>query len=463
MRTRSSYPFRFLAFAAPGLFAASLAAQVPDGYLVFGSFQGAAGQNGLFFAHPRDPLSAWIPVTNLPPALAYDPLGRRGAACVVRRSDGMLLVGERAPAGTSVDVHLLRLRGADVTFAQLFSVGTSFNVGEIPQLALLPDGRVVVAATDLAGGPLAQYQTAQYHGEGVGILDPDSGGVVPIPIANLNQFPGVINGMAVSPDGATVYIGNYVSTVSGDLWAVPISGGTAVPIATLPSGASNVSVDRDGTVLVTTLNGPPNLFRVAPQPPYAVTPVATTTGPLNAIAVEPTTGNYLLATANAGVPPRSLAWMTPDGSQENVLLSPNLATIAGLDVNPDPESYGAATPGLSDYGWRLRPNPGGLPAAGNMGFSLTMDAAAGEPLFAFLFVSLRPAAGLRFLGLDIHVDFTQLVVDAFQVTLGGPATFPLPIPADPSLRGVAVYGQVLLQEAGSQQAAASPGVEITVL
>ena len=83
-------------------------------------------------------------------------------------------------------------------------------------------------------------------GEGgvrIGILDPDSGGVTPIAIANLNQFPGVINGMAVDEASQIAYVGNYISAVAGDLWAVPLAGGTATQVATLPAGLCGVLLD----------------------------------------------------------------------------------------------------------------------------------------------------------------------------------------------------------------------------
>lgn len=448
---------------APLALAAAAVAQVPDGYYVFGSFQGAAGLNGIYFAHPRDSAAAPIPVTGLPPALGYDPAGRRGAACVNwRSSDQMLFAGERSPAGTSVDLHMLRLNGAAVVFDQLFSVGTSANVGEIPQAGLLPDGRIVLAATDLmAGGPLAQFQTLQYNWEGVGIVDPISGSVTPVPISNLSAFPGVINGLAVTPDGATIYLGNYISATAGDLWSVPITGGVATLVASLPAGSSNVAIDGDGTVLVTTLNGPPNLFRYDPSA-QTTTPVATTTGPLNAIAVESVTGNYVLATANAGVPSRSLVWMTP-GGQENVLLSPNLATISAVDVNPNPEAYGVATVGTASYDWQLAPNPGGLPQSGNAGFSLTLTAS--DPslvsLSAFVLSLARsvPPGNIAGLGVEVDLGFASTFVGSFQ----GSGTTALPIPAGATLVGMPVFAQTFLWEVAPATVAASRGVEFTIL
>ena len=458
-RTHRSALLRSLSCTA--LFGATALAQVPDGYIVWGSFQGSSGINGVYFSHPRDTTAAPIAVTGLPAALAYDPLGRRGVAALLRRpQDGKLLVGERAPAGTSVDVHLLSLVGEHVVMAQLFSVGTSAVVGEIPQMGLLPDGRAVVAATDLQpGGALSQFLTAGYNYEGIGILDTVSGGVAPIVITNLNQFPGVINGLAVSRDGQTIYVGNYISALAGDLWSVPIGGGLATQVATLPAGASNVAVDQDGTVLVTTLNGPPNLFRFDPAT-QTTTPVTTASGPLNAIAVESVTGNYLLATANGGVPARSLLWMQPGGIEHN-LTSPNMATISSVDSNPNPEAYGTGTPGVLAYDWELAPNPGGLPEAGNLGFSLTI--AASQPTVdpLMFLMSLGASAPTPMFGLDVLVDLS--VTTTTFVTLIDRATQPFPLPAVPGLVGIELFAQAFVLETQSNTLAASRGVGFTIL
>lgn len=449
-----------LALAAP------TAAQVPDGWIVWGSFMGAPnltlGQCGVFFSHPRDGLQPVIQVTGLPPALAFDPLGRRGSAAIAyRASDAMLIAGERSPAGTSVDLHVMRLQGSAVVFDQLFSVGTSVNVGEIPQCAPLPDGRrIVVGASDLApGGPLAQFQTLQYNWEGLGIVDTVSGSVTAIPVANLSSFPGVINGLNVSLDGQTVYVGNWISASSGDLWSVPITGGTATQVATLPFGASNVAIDNDGSVLVTTLNGPPNLFRYDPTTGLT-TPITTGTGAMNAICVEPATGNYLFATATAGTPSRSLLWMAPNGTP-TLLASPNQQTISGISVNPNPEQYGVSTPGAVDYHWQVAPNPGGMPLVGNSGYSLTV--AANQPMIALalLTVSLGSTAPTSQFGLLTHIDFSAAVTTF--TTLADTATMPLPLPNDNAFVGLQLFAQAFLVEQPNNVLAASPGVSMTIL
>jgi len=445
------------------LFTAAIAtAQVPDGYVVWGSFLGAAGQNGVYFSHPRDTTAAPIAVTGLTSALAYIPTQtNRGAASVLRRpSDDALIVGEHSPAGTSVDVHLLTLDGAQVIQTQLFSVGVSVVEGEIPQMGLLADGRIVLAGTDLAaGGALAHSLTPSFNWQGVGILDTTSGVITPIPISNLNQFTEVINGLAVSHDGQTVYLTNWISTVSGDLWSVPITGGTATLLATLPAPGSNITVDLDGSVLVTTLNGPPNLFRYDPVT-QATTTVPTTTGPLNAVAVETVTGNYVLATANAGLPVRSLAWMEPNGPQ-NLLLSPDRGTISAVSINPNPERYGAGTPGVLSYDWQLLPNPAGLPENGNLQFSLTLEASQSTTAPALFVMSLASSAPTQLFGLSVLVDLT--VTYPVFTMLTDTATLPFPLPPGPGLVGIEVFAQGFVYENASNTLAASSGVALTIL
>lgn len=447
--------------AAIIVFAATAAAQVPDGYVVFGSFQGSSGQNGIYFAHPRDISAPPIMVTGLSPALAYDPTGQRGVASLLRRpSDGALIVGERAPSGTSVDLHVLRLSGAHVQKAQLFSVGTSDSVGEIPQCALLPDERIVLAATDLTpGGPLAHFTNGSYGWQGLGILDPKSGGITEIPVSNWNVFTGVINALTVSRDGNTVYVGAYVSVSSGALWEVPVTGGALTLVSSLPFGASNLAVDLDDAVLITTLNGPDNLYRYDPVT-QSTTSLPNNTGPLNAIAVETATGNYLMATANSGTPPRSLVWTEPLGTA-NVLQSPNLATISALDTNPNPESYGASSGGSVGYRWAIGGDPNALPLTGNADFSLTLAADTPMVALGFWLFSFAPSVPFDVLGVTAYIDLANFV--SFPLILNGTATFDWAIPNDPSMIGDELFAQALLVENPTSLLAASPGLSMTIL
>jgi hypothetical protein len=448
--------------ALTALLASPLCAQIPDGHIVWSSQQGTTGQNGIFHSHPRDPLVPVGVIGNLPPALAYSPAGARGCASVLyRRRDGALIAGERAPNGTSVDLWVLHLHGDDVAWAQSFSVGTGAAFGEICQSSLLPDGRVVVGASGLAAGsPLAQVLTAQYQWQGIGIVDTEGGGVTPIAVTNLAQIAGVVNGLAASRDGATVYFCTWINNGSGELWSVATAGGAATSLAALPGGPASVSIDNDGTIVLPVLvpGSAANVQRFDPVT-QALTPIPTTAGPLNCLAVETVTGNFVVATRETGTPPRSLYWMTPAGAQ-TLLASPNLATINGIDVNPTPEVVAPGTPGLGTYDWQVAPNPGGLPLLGSP-FSLTL-APSGSPsgLAAAVFGFARLPAPVPLFGADLHVDPTDAIVQLFFG--GAPQTFAIPIPVAPVLRGFRFYGQTLHDE-GAATLAASSLVEVTVL
>lgn len=437
-------------------------AQIPDGHLVWSSQQGTAGQNGIFYSHPRDPLTPIGVIGNLPPSLAYSPAGARGCASVIyRRSDGALIAGERAPNGTSVDLHVLHLLGDDVVWAQSFSVGTGIAFGEIAQAALLPDGRIAVAASGLSStSAVAQAFTTSYQWQGIGIVDTVGGGVTPVVVTNLATVPGVLNGLALGPDGATLWFCNWVSNGSGGLWSVPLAGGVATQAAALPGGPSSLCVDNDGALVVPVLvpGATANVYRYEPAS-QVLTAIPTTAGPLNCLAVETVTGNWFAATRETGTPPRSLYWMTPAGTQ-TLLASPNMATINGLDVNPDPEAIAAGTPGVAAYDWQLAPNPGGLPLLGSS-FGLTVRSSTPATGLAALVIGTdRYATPLPLLGAQVHVDLATAA--AFVFWFADQQTFPIPIPNTLALRGSRFFAQTLHDE-GTPSLAASPLLEMTIL
>jgi hypothetical protein len=313
---------------------------------------------------------------------------------------------------------------------------------------------VVVAASGLAAGsPLAQALTAQYQWEGLGIVDTDGGSVTPIPVANLAQIAGVLNGLAVSRDGGTVWFCTWITNTSGALWSVPVGGGTAAQLCTMPGGPASVSIDNDGTLVMPTLNGNlgTNVFRYDTAT-TALTPITTTAGPLNCLAVETVTGNWIVATRETGTPARSLFWMTPSGTQ-TLLQSPNLATITGIDVHPDPEVVAEGTPRTFHYDWQLAPNPGGLPLLGSP-FSLTVHSdasASGAALFLLGFRRLNTP--LDVLGVQVHVDPAASATRFFWFQ--DQATLSLPIPNSISLRGLRLYAQTVHDEGGFSLASSS--------
>ncbi len=478
MRPRNSLA---LVLAAAAAFAARESqAQVPDGWYVVSSFFNyscstypttCASEGGrLFFVHPRSPsiVTAPIEVTGLgcdltgEPALCGVTL-TQGANCVLRRpSDGALIVGEQAPAGASVDLHILSLAGATVATDIPYSVGTAGPGGTlgIVQSALLANGEVLVGVNGIAAGPLA--------GSILGIVSenpPPAGTVTALPVSPPSPFPPGAFLNAVAVDGTTAYFGmvgdpaQCLSTVYG----VAVSGGSATPLATTAGAVANLAVDGAGQVLASFVANPcgappDNLVRIDPSN-GTVTPIDPPIGVINAVAVERVTGNLALVTGNVpGGSSGTAYWATPAGAaaQLTFYYLGWWGAKSGIDVNPDPEAYGAGTCG-SKYAWALAPNPGGLPEVGNGGFSLTVTS-VGSPAPGLFAVSLASANGVV-LGVDVLVDLAQLVVVGSH-----PGTISLPIPPLAGLLGARVLVQSFHVDAcGPMGIAASDGVEVSVL
>ena len=450
-------PFSFPAASVPAslVLASVSGAQVQDGHYVIGAFSPSRGAVGIFTAHPRTPGTPTT-ITGM-----QGDLKTSGASCVLyRRSDGAILAGERAPVGGSVDLHVIWLKGSSVLYDASFSVGTGGSCcGEIPQMALLDDDRVVVAATDVSAGPLKNILTTAYGWQGLGIVDTTSGLVTSIPITNGAQIVDVFNGLALSPDQATIYAGTYVSAVAGDIWAVPIGGGTATKLATVGGGISNLTVDKNGDIWATTLLATKGLFKVDAKT-GKVTEVLQQNGALNALVYDEVTGNFAVASANSGLPARSIFWMEPNGT-DHLLSSPNFAVPSGIDINPSPEIFGNGTPSTASYDW-VMPNPDGLPLVGNQSYGLTVaTTGVGRPGWAF-FGLARGATPLQVLGVDVHIDLAT-IVGSFALPIAATNRIPLPLPKDAQLVGARLVFQNFYLGDAAKPLAASPGIEFSVL
>jgi hypothetical protein len=446
--------------------AASATAQVPDGYFVWCSFQsGTKGQTGIFFSHPRTPGNPTA-VTGLTPDLQWIPNSpsNQGASCILRTPEGELVVGERAPAGHSVDLHLITLRGNAVYRDVLISTGTSAGPGEICQAGLLPDGRIVVAATGLAaGGALANFKTVSYDWEGVGIIDPVGGLVTPIPLQN-SSIPGVFNGLTVNREGSKAYVGTWVSSTQGDIYEIDLTKISAPQtmqlVAQVPVGLSNLGMDLDGNLLVAGLNGPPNLWSFDTKT-WKRSTINTQSGALNAVCLDPVTDTLGLVSANAGNPVRSVFWMDAQGN-EHLLSSPNMATISGIDINPNPELFGQSSVNVHRYEWQIHPNATGMPLVGNTAFELPIASTGSVSLPGIaLLCAGRLETPIPLLGAELWVDPTSLVA-TMLVQAGVQGKVGLPIPKDPALIGIELFLQSFHPESNGKLAATS-GVQLTIL
>ena len=461
-------------------------AQVPDGWYVVSSFRtgspyylgyGAApnfiAPGGLYFVHPRTPGPA-IPVTGLGSDLTGPAIGgaMTGANCVLRRpSDGALVVGEIAPAPASIDLHILTLNGASLASDVVYNLGSASGsqFGQVAQCALLPNGDILVAVSGVGTGPLAN--------QSLGLVRPSlgppgaPGTVVPVPMTPAPPF-GFANAVATDAGGTTAYVGMFGAMLISQIWSVSLpNGGAAALVAEIPAGISSLARESAGTLVAACLGGPPNVFSIDPSSPYPgnVTPVPTSIGEINAIAVEAVTGNFAAVVTSTSSPPPKAYWMTAGGAAN--LLSSGLAPFgywgvpSGIAVNPDPEAYGTATPGTNAYTWSLTPGAGGLPTVGNASFALTLlsSPACAPGVFALSLGKLVPPVPTA--GLFLNIDPGLLVgVLPLAMPCATTATIPLGIPLDPALSGAKVFVQTFHFDAGAPAGiAASEGVEVTVL
>ncbi|MCA8941937.1 MAG: hypothetical protein KDB80_05195, partial [Planctomycetes bacterium] len=266
---------------------------------------------------------------------------------------------------------------------------------------------------------------------GVGIVDTESGLITPIDIDNGSSIVDVFNGLAVSPDGTTVYAGTYVSATQGDIWRFPLTGGTASLVATVPAGLSNLGFDAEGDLWVTTLNASAALFEVDVDTGL-VTQVNQTNGSMNAITYDETTGNFAVLSANSGVPPRSVFWMEPDGT-DHMLTNPGLGILSGIAINPNPEVFGDVPAFDASYEWRM-PNPGGLPLAGNTGFHMVLDATGNVQQGWALLCRGIGDAPFDLFGTPLYGDLTHIIT-AVYLPMPAPFTFSMSLPSTTTLVG----------------------------
>jgi hypothetical protein len=451
-------------FAVIALLGPVVAAQVPDGWYVVSSVKNAnASEDGrIFFVHPRQPsgVVAPIQVTGLPADLTGAGTSGviQGANSVLYRpGDGALVVGEISTAvGQSVDLHLLTLSGNAVATSARFPLGTSPGpqTPQVAQSSFLPNGDILVGVSHLvAPGPLA--------GQHLGIVNPGTGAVAAVPV--LGPPPGFVNAAIADPTGSQAWFGTFISTTSSAIYRVPLpGGGSPTFVASLPAGVSNLAFDDNGMLLASCLYGAggPTLFLITPATGQVTPiPLVPPLGELNALAMERVTGNYVLVTGGGAPSPGTTYWAAPNGLTNQLTFFPLgwWGAKSGVDVNPDPETYGAGTPGANTYSWSLSPNPGGLPTVGNTSFSLSTRSTPGNAPGWFglsLGRSSIPVGGITLL-----IDLPLLLL-LFPIP-AGPYTITLGIPAVPALSGLSFYGQTIHQEPGAL--AASDGVMVTIL
>ncbi len=425
---------------APLVLAASPApTQIPPDHLVVASFVGLSigypGPGGVAIVHPSGTPSA--PMAALPQLCTGAGLSMAGNQCVVHLATSGRIVasgGNFATAPNPLEVYVITPSGnlgATVASVVTHSLGTFTNTNGVGICAMaeLGDGRVLIALDPTSvGGPFA--------GRPLVILDPSlppgPGALTAVPITGMPS--GFVNAMAVDVEAQIAYL-----SFGNMLWRVPVPGGGSPQLlASLPQ-IHALAVENDGRVLA---GGPLAGFsaswlrRIDPST-YVVTDFPNMNlagGAVNALHVDAVTGDLYFAfvTLTVGNQVQRLSPRTTSGLTSVVASLPGC--ISGIDQHARLETYGAASGSGTIARWQLAPNPGGSPAPGNAGFSLTCSAATGA---TYLW-----AIGLQRTNVQVTASPpVTLHVQPVAVQLTQSNTMPLPIPADPALAGLQLFAQ----------------------
>jgi len=434
---------------------------------------GTTGTSGLFYVRlptATSPGGKITPLTGLPPELTVGSQQTGGAFSVVRRqSDGTLFAGDIAGSGGAVHVHILKMNGAHVTSARkvfLYQVpSTSGAVAGTLGLALLPDGRLLVAG-------------AKSYGWMMAILDdrPAVPTLTPIVPASAMTY-GAVYGVAVSPDGSTAYALNLKTANNGFypsvLYAVDLTR-SDYPVAVLHTWPNLVvpklAVTRDGTIYATGIQfpssnpAPPSIFKIVwnknKKPnSVAVTQIngaSKTLVALTGIALDRVTGGFVLVSTKMANSVHDFSVLTSDSSGTlRVLAGPpagGWGSPMDVAINDAFEPYGH-TRDEQRHWFAEFPNPGGLPEIGNANFSVRMRS-NGNPTQSLLAIGVAPT--------NTMVAGVRLLVQPV-VVLGVPKPtydWKLGIPNDPVWRGLRFYLQGGHYEAGKW--GVSRGLEVVI-
>ena len=433
----------------------ALHAQVAPGSAVVASKIAGTGPTVLQLV---DPAGAVSTITGLDPATAgsskFD-----GARALLVDDGGLLFAGLAVDnsAGTlplPLNVRLLVLSGpvaGDVPFATLMQVppGEIWTVADMKQRA---DGSLLVVATQVLLQPNPQPNKAVFVVVGGG--------------ASVQVVP--ITGMAIGTPLAIADAGDrFVIAIEQSFFArncvlqsLAFSGAVApFQVALLVGFGSfgGLDLDTDGRLVFggRFSGSTATLHRVAHAPGATVVDVPGGPAGFGAASVNPASG--VLSTVT----------FTGDLARSDTVLGGTQPWTTGLAMEVIALSVGA---GPQRYALPIPPNQipvlgsqGGVPSLPNAAFALRIREPAGQPGAAFFFGGVARASVNTPFGLLVVDPASGITVLGFApVPAGAPGVFPLPLPGNPGLRGLAFDLQSLLVPTVGP-AAMSNGLELVLL
>ncbi len=462
--------FRLSAALAPILAASTpLAAQIPDGHFAMSSAQAQplccgpwAGVGGIYVGHPRVP-GGMQPVQGLPRSLtgAGFRAFRGGNSIEIDPETGELILGEVAFIGQTVHVHRISLSGLNVADIQSLGVGvsTSPERGDVAQTAALPGRRVLIGGYSVRGrigaGGLTNLAVADFEAGTVTALFPTWTATTAASTVNK------LNALCADVARGTGYLGVHDNVSQSQIYSFPLSLATPPTLlAAVPGRVSQLAVDANGDLIVAYWNAVASISRVS-RSGASVTPLLTGFNQVNALAIEPATGAFIIV-ANDFL--TSGVWYYDPAAGTRPQFLTNTATGGhavgigtGLVCAPAPTHYGAPS-GPDVFPWSQAPRAGGLPLLGEQRFQIGLDNPGGVPVTA---AAWWMAAGPASLPTPFGVTLLVLPASFFTAPFGPGLTQRVPIPANPALLGGQLYTQGFVLNASGLSA--SDGLRITIL
>lgn len=420
-----------LLLSALCLTSASLAAQVPEGWMVVSQ---TSSLDGLSVVAPRTPAPATA-LSNVPAELVLTINVSSGASAVAIAADGDVVAGNLTNrSGQDVVIHKMRIVGLNVASTQRFFLGnSSTSSGSVTALHILADGRILfLLGESLRNSPLGTARA--------GTIDPVSGAIQSFPVS----VGGGLNALAVDAAGGAIYFGVPASTfTSSDIFRTSLTGASPTLVGSLSGAVTGLTVQQDGNLFCSTVNFTPGVgtLDVATG---AYTPLTGAPRNVGAVTIERATGRRVFA-ALGPVNPRGGEIAIVDANDNITALSTYaFGIMSGIAMRDAPRTYGAGSPGSNTYSWQTAPNPGGVPLLGNTNFSLTLTSSPGTAnASAVLFGGSR--ASLPFLGVDLLLQPTFSIPIASQAV----TTIPIAIANAPSIAGTVLHAQSVHIEPGN--------------
>lgn len=436
--------------------ASLLPAQVAPGFAVVAWKPPGGGAGGLKLV---DRTGASTDIQGLDP-LTIGSSVFDGARSVLVDDGGVIYVGlgldnRRSATPRPLDLRRIVVNGSVAVSDQPFSTVLAVPAGEVwhlADLAAMPDGGILVGATETVFTANPMPQTAAF------VVDPAG---VPATLPSASFPAGSLRAVAVAGDRWVGAFEQSFFVVNVELVSFPLGANGTPPFRVLQlvnvASFGGLGVDVDGTLLVGAASslGAGSVVRVSHAPNATPSLVAGSPSGVTQCAVIPAAG----LVAVVALPRNPLAPLV----LVDTLAGGATPWSAGLALEPEdlavranPARYGSASPAAA-----IEPylgTFGGLPYAGNARFGFRVGGTPGS--IGVLLLGVARAQVPTPFGL-LLLDPTQALVQLAPLSLGAVGVVQIPVPLAASLRGRVDLQAVLFPSVTPAVGEMTAGLEVS--